>query len=104
MKKNNFYETQLNLFYNMDEMHFTGTIIKANIHTNPEPLDSMVELRIIIDITQEIMIEVIGTSNELSNLFNIEVSKFPGAETLLVNRTCNILRDGSGYHFLSLTK
>ena len=88
----------------MNEMHFEGVIIKASIHANPAPLDSMIELRIIIDIDQEIMVEVIGTQEELVNLFGVNLFGVPDGASSLIKQKCRILRDGSGYHFISLVK
>ena len=38
-------------------MHFDGSIIKADFHSNPETLESYVELRIMIDVEEEFILD-----------------------------------------------
>ena len=85
-------------------MHFDGSIIKADFHSNPETLESYVELRIMIDVEEEIMIEVVGTEQQLSKKFGIDLPSFGTGDIGLAGKKCNILRNASGYHFVSIGK
>ncbi|MBC7534253.1 MAG: hypothetical protein H7258_01000 [Ferruginibacter sp.] len=86
----------------MTDMHFDGSIIKADFHSNPEPLESYVELRIMIDVKEEIMIEVAGTEQQLKEKFGVEFSALETGNIGLVGEKCNVLRNASGYHFISM--
>ncbi len=88
----------------MNEMHFEGTIIKADFHSNPKPLDSFMELRIIIDVKKEIMIEVTGTTEELGKIFEVDPTSVEAGNIPLVGKKCKVLRNAGGYHFISMLK
>jgi hypothetical protein len=86
----------------MNDMHFEGTIIKADFHSNPKPLDSFMELRIIIDVEEEIMIEVAGTAELLGEKFHLPPTSLEAGNIPLAGKKCKVLRDAPGYHFISM--
>ena len=88
----------------MNDMYFEGTIIRADFHSNPKPLESFMELRIIIDVNEEIMIEVTGMPAELSKIFEVDPSSIEAGNILLVGKKCKVLRDARGYHLISMLK
>ncbi len=89
----------------MNDMHFEGTIITAHLHQLVSEGRSSIHLRINYDVTEECMIEVEGTTEELAHQF--EVIVIPGSEpdsSSLAGRKCKIVRNAQGYQFLSYIK
>ena len=88
----------------MNDMHFEGTIIEADFHSNPTPRESFIELRIIIDVEAEIMIDVAGSKTQLDEKFELDPGTFETGNIHLISKKCKILRNAAGYHFIGMRK
>ena len=86
----------------MNDMHFVGKIIKAGFHPGDEKTKSFIQLRIIIDVVEEILVEEHGFAAALAEKFKLNdqsPEQWPG---LLVGSKCNIVRNAAGFHFISM--
>ena len=88
----------------MNEMHFEGTILTADLHDIPEPGKSSIQLMVQFDITEECMIEEYGTTDELMKKFECNLPGINETTVNLTGRHCKILRNAQGYHFVSFIK
>lgn len=88
----------------MNNMHFDGTILKADLHSNPAPQESFLELRIIIDVEEEIMMDVSGSKTQLDEKFELDPGSFESGNIHLIGKKCKILRNAAGYHFMGMIK
>lgn len=86
----------------MNDMHFEGTIIKAWFHPDEQKTTAVIQLRVIIDVVEEILVEEAGTLAQLSEKFKLPGDAFPEWEGQLTGRHCNILRNAAGYHCISM--
>ena len=86
----------------MNHMYFKGTIIKAGFHPGDAKTIPTIQLRIIIDVVEEIMVEEQGTISELADKFKLNQHESADWVGLITGRRCTILRNASGYHFISM--
>lgn len=83
-------------------MHFVGKIIKAGFHPGDEKTEYSIQMRIIIDVVEEILVEEHGSAAALAEKFKLNNHSPETWAGLLLGSKCNIVRNATGFHFVSM--